>query len=172
MVQWVNDERLLIGIYVADVQTGEAFDRTRGIFDLKWTQSRLLSINRDGSNLQTNLISLDFDGRAFRYGDIPQIQDAVIGMLPGEDHAVLIALDLKSSTYPDVFKLDVYTGERQLVERNIYGIRHWKADRQGIIRLGTAVEGTTIHHLVKPPGSDSWRTLSKFDVTRETGMTP
>ena len=157
--QWVNDERLLLSVYVADVNT----DRS---FDVKWAQSRLFAINRDGSNLKTNLISLDSDM------NIPQIQDSVIGTIPGNDHTVLIALNLKFSNYTDVFKLNVYTGERKLVERNIYGILHWKADRQGVIRLGTAIEGTTIHHLVKPPGSDSWRTLSKFDVTRETGMTP
>jgi len=163
--QWINDDRLLIGVYVVDVKIG-------GMSDLKWIQTRVLAINRDGTDLQTDLIPPDFDGRAFRYGDTPQIQDSVIGTIPGDDRAVLIALDLKSSTYPDVFKLNVYTGERELVERNIYGIRDWTADRQGVIRLGTAVDGTIIHHLVKPPGSDEWRTLSKFDVTRETGMTP
>lgn len=152
--QWINDDRLLLSVYVADVTP-------RRYFDLKWVQTRLLAINRDGSEFQANLIP-----------PYPQIQDQVIGTIPGNDHAVLIALDLNSSTYPDVFKLDVYTGKRELVERNIYGIRHWTMDRQGIIRLGRAIEGTTIHHLVKPPGSDSWRTLSKFDVTSETGMTP
>ncbi|MGC4096814.1 MAG: hypothetical protein QM706_06830, partial [Nitrospira sp.] len=163
--RWINDERLLVGVHVADVNSER-------IFDLKWVQTRLFAINRDGSNLKTDLISLDFDGRAFLHGKIPQIQDAVIGTIPGNDRAVLIALDLKSSTYPDIFKLDVYTGERELVERNMYGIRNWIMDQQGVIRLGSAIEGTTIHHLVKPLGSNSWRTLSKFDVTRGTGMTP
>src|SRR5262249_37410755 len=47
--KWVNDERLLIGVYVADVNTD-------GMYDFKWVQTRLLAINRDGSNLKADLI--------------------------------------------------------------------------------------------------------------------
>jgi hypothetical protein len=46
------------------------------------------------------------------------------------------------------------------------------ADRQGVVRLGMAEEGTTVHILVKPPGRESWQTLRKYDALREPDMTP
>lgn len=164
-VQWVNDQRLIIGVAVADAAYGLG-GTTR------WTQTRLLAVNRDGSELKTDLVMPSNDIRDLRREDAPQLQDRVIGSIPGDSRSVLIALDLKMTTYPDVYKLDVYTGRRELIEGSIYGIRHWMADRRGVVRLGMAVEGTMVHILVKPVGQDRWLTLKKYDALREPPMVP
>ncbi|BCA53962.1 peptidase S9 [Nitrospira sp. KM1] len=163
--EWFDDERLLVSVMVADVRRDTAVHH-------KWVQTRLFAINRDGSNLKTDLVTPEVDPLRGQPDHLPQLQDGMIGRIPGDSRSILIALDFKTPTYPDVYKLDVYTGERELVERNIYGIRTWVADRQGVVRLGVAVEGTTIHYLVKIPGRDSWQTLRKFDVEREAGLAP
>ncbi|MBK7486477.1 MAG: hypothetical protein IPI70_09995 [Nitrospira sp.] len=138
---------------------------------LRWTQTRLLAVNRDGSDLKTDLVTSSRHSRALRE-HLPQLQDRVIGKIPGDNRSVLIALDLRIGTYPDVYKLDVYTGRRELIEGSTYGMRDWMADRQGVVRLGTAVEGTMVHILVKPVGQDRWQTLRKYDALREPDMTP
>jgi hypothetical protein len=162
---WVNDERLIIGVVVADVTYG-----LEGPF--RWTQTRLLAVNRDGSELKTDLVIPSDDIRGLSRDHVPQLQDRIIGKIPGDNRSVLIALDLAHQTYPDVYKLDVYTGRRELIERSTHGIRDWMADRQGGVRLGTAVEGTIVHILVKPVGQDRWQTLRKYDALREPDMTP
>lgn len=158
---WVNDERLVVGVGADD-----------GWSHLRWTETRLFAINRDGSNLKTDLITPSRDHHSFAREYLPQLQDRVIGKLPEDDRSVLIALDLDHHTYPDVYKLDVYTGRRELIERSTYGMRYWMADRQGGVRLGTAVEGTIVHILVKPVGQDRWQTLRKYDALREPDITP
>lgn len=157
---WVNDERLVVSVGADD-----------GWRDLRWTETRLFAINRDGSNLKTDLINPRREN-FFSWEHVPQLQDRVIGKIPGDNRSVLIALDLDYRTYPDVYKLDVYTGRRELIERSTYGIRRWMADRQGVVRLGTAVEGTIVQILVKPVGQDRWQTLRKYDALREPDMTP
>ncbi|MBS0178301.1 MAG: S9 family peptidase [Nitrospira sp.] len=163
--QWVNDERLIVGVAVAEVTYGLG-----GPF--RWTQTRLLVVNRDGSDLKTDLVMPSGDIRGLSREHVPQFQDRVIGTIPGDSRSVLIALDLSNRTYPDVYKLDVYTGRRELVEKSIHGIRSWMADRQGAVRLGMAVEGTIVHILVKPVGQDHWQTLKKYDVLHEPDMSP
>ncbi|MBX3346962.1 MAG: S9 family peptidase [Nitrospira sp.] len=158
---WVNDERLLVGVGADD----------EGI-KLRWTETRLFAMNRDGSNLKTDVVMPSGDTRGLGREHVPQLQDRVIGRIPGDSRSVLIALDLDYHTYPDVYKLDVYTGSRELIERSTYGIRNWMADRQGVVRLGTAVEGTIVHILVKPMGQDRWQTLRKYDALRESEITP
>lgn len=157
---WVNDERLVVGV---------GADEKRG--GIRVTETLLFAINRDGSNLKTDLITPGRD-RYYSWEHIPQLQDRVIGKIPGDDQSVLIALDLQTALYPDVYKLDVYTGRRELIERSTYGMRYWMADRQGVVRLGTAVEGTIVHILVKPVGQDRWQTLRKYDALREPDITP
>lgn len=163
--QWVNDERLIIGVAVADVAYGLG-----GPF--RWIQTRLIAVNRDGSELKTDLVMPSADARGLSREHVPQLQDRVIGRIPGDSRSVLIALDLKTAMYPDVYKLDLYTGRRELIEGSTYGIRHWMADRQGIVRLGMAIEGTIVHILVKPVGQDRWRTLRKYDALNEPDMIP
>lgn len=158
---WVNDERLVVGVGADD-----------GWSNLRWTETRLFAIDRDGSNLKTDLIAPSRDHNSFARGYLPQLQDRVIGQIPGDNRSVLIALDLDHHTYPDVYKLDVYTGRWELIERSTYGIRYWMADRQGVVRLGTAVDGTIIHILVKPVGQDRWQTLRKYDALSEPDITP
>lgn len=158
---WVNDERLVVGVGADD-----------GWSNLRWTETRLFAIDRDGSNLKTDLIAPSRDHNSFARGYLPQLQDRVIGQIPGDNRSVLIALDLDHHTYPDVYTLDVYTGRWELIERSTYGIRYWMADRQGVARLGTAVDGTIIHILVKPVGQDRWQTLRKYDALSEPDITP
>ena len=105
---WVNDERLIIGVVVADVTYG-----LEGPF--RWTQTRLLAVNRDGSELKTDLVIPSDDIRGLSRDHVPQLQDRIIGKIPGDNRSVLIALDLAHQTYPDVYKLDVYTGRRELI---------------------------------------------------------
>lgn len=163
--RWVNDERLIIGTHVANTEYGLGGP-------LRWLQTRLLAVNRDGSELKTDLIMPAHDIRGVNRDHVPQHQDRVIASIPGDSRSILIALDLRTATYPDVYKLDVYTGRRELIERNVYGIRHWMADRQGVVRLGIAVEGTIVHILFKPAGQDRWQTLKKYDALREPYLTP
>lgn len=162
---WVNDERLIIGVAVTDAMYGLG-----GPF--RWTQTRLLAVNRDGSDLRTDLVVPSGDIRRLSREHIPQIQDRVIETTPGDRRSVLIALDLSSPTYPDVYKLDVYTGRRELIERSTHGIRTWMADRQGAVRLGIAIEGTIVRIFVKPVGQEHWQTLTKYDALSESGMSP
>lgn len=119
---WVNDERLLIGVGIADVVNGIGGP-------VRWTQTRLIAVNRDGANLKTDLIMPGSAVRFLTRDHVPQVQDRIIGKIPGDSRSVLIALDFKTATYPDVYKLDVYTGQRELIEGSTYGIRRWMADR-------------------------------------------
>lgn len=165
--QWVNDERLLVAIRFTD---------QRGGIDSQ--ETRLVGVNRDGTQRNENLFKQSSLPSIFGKKHVPQIQDHIVGAVPGDPRQVLIALDLERPLSPDVYRLDVYSGDRRLVQANpglkpgVRNVLQWIADREGQVRAGVGQFGTTVHVIVKPPESSVWRDLAEYDLAKETGLMP
>lgn len=119
--EWVSDERLLVSIRFAST-------RNR----VETAETRLVSVNRDGTGANQELMrSVSF-----------QFQDRVVAFLPDDPKHVLIALDATIPNSPNVYRLNVESGARSLVQANpgnaegFRRIHEWIADRAGLVRLG------------------------------------
>lgn len=165
--RWVNDERLLVSI---------RFASTRDTIDS--IETRLMAVNRDGTQQIPNLFKQGPFLSTVGKKHFPQLQDRIVGTIPGDPRHVLIALDLERPHSPDVYKVDIYSGERQLVQVNpglqpgINTISHWVADREGHVRAGAGQFQTLVHVIVKQPESSLWRDLAQYDLAKDTGMLP
>ena len=165
--RWVSDERLLVSVRFA--ATRDAIDSI---------ETRLMAVNRDGTEQVANLLKQGPFPSIFGKKHFPQFQDQLVGTIPGDPRHVLLALDLEHPNAPDVYKVDVYSGERQLVQANpstkpdARAISHWVADRVGTVRAGVGQFQTSVHAIVRQPESSLWRDLAEYDVAKETGLVP
>ena len=165
--RWINDERLLVSMRFA--ATPEATDTI---------ETRLMAVNRDGTEQTANLLKQGAFSSLFGQKHVPQFEDQLVGMIPGDPRHVLLALDLEHPNAPDVYKVDVYSGERQLVQANPSSksdrsaISHWIADRTGAVRAGVGQFQTAVHAIVRQPESTLWRELADYDLAKETGLVP
>ena len=165
--RWANDERVLVGVRFADSREGVDSQETR-----------LLAVNRDGTQQNGNLLRVSSFPSIFGKKHFPQFQDRLVGTIPGDPRHVLIALDIERPLSPDVYKLDVYSGERTLVQTNpglqpgVRNVLQWIADREGRLRVGVGQFGTTVRVIYKVPESTLWRELVEYDLAKETGMFP
>ncbi|MBI4001850.1 MAG: S9 family peptidase [Nitrospira defluvii] len=165
--RWVNDERLLVSIRFGD---------TRGGVELQ--ETRLLAVNRDGTQQNDNLLQQTAFPSIFGKKHFPQFQDRLVGTIPGDPRHVLIALDIERPLSPDVYKLDVYSGERSLVQANpglqpgLRNVLQWIADRAGQVRVGVGQFHTTVRVIFRAPESSMWRDLAEYDLAKETGLMP
>ena len=165
--RWANDERVLVSVRFADSREG-----------VDSQEIRLLAVNRDGTQQNGNLLRVSSFPSIFGKKHFPQFQDRLVGTIPGDLRHVLIALDLERPNSPDVYKVDVYSGERTLVQTNPglqpgpRNVLQWIADRQGRLRVGVGQFGTTVRVIYKVPESTLWRELVEYDLAKETGMVP
>ena len=165
--QWVNDERLLVGTRVADAAAG-----------IDAQETRLVAVNRDGTKKNPDLFKQTAFASIFGKKHFPQLQDRLVGTVPGEPRQVLIAFDLDHPLSPDVYKVDVYSGERQLVQANpgtepgSGTVLQWIADRTGQVRVGVGQFHTTVRVIFRAPESIIWRELAEYDLAKETGLIP
>lgn len=155
--EWVNDERLLAGV---------RFASSRGLTGTM--ETRLIGVNRDETGGNQELIKPMSS----------QFQDQVIAFLPDDPNHVLIALDATIHNSPNVYRLNVESGARNLVQANpgnaegFRRIHQWVADRTGRVRLGIGGRNSMQRIIVRSSGSDEWRELVEFDFTKEFGIRP
>ncbi|HRC44327.1 MAG TPA: S9 family peptidase [Nitrospira sp.] len=165
--RWTNDERLLASVRFADTREGVDSQETR-----------LLAVNRDGTQQNGNLLRVSSFPSIFGKKHFPQFQDRLVGTIPGDPRHVLIALDLERPNSPDVYKVDIYSGERTLAQTNPglqpgpRNVLEWIADRQGRLRVGVGQFGTLARVIYKLPESTLWRELVEYDLAKETGLLP
>jgi len=165
--RWVNDERLLVAIRSAASKDASAS-----------VETRLLAVNRDGSEPIANLLKQGALSSLFGQKHVPLFEDRLVGTIPGDPKHVLLAVDLEHPGLPDVYKVDVYSGERQLVQANpsaqpdARAISRWIADRAGMVRAGVGQFQTAVHAIVRTPESSLWRELAGYDLANETGLVP
>ena len=150
-----NDERLLCSFHGVDYQEGRPFG-----------SSRLVAMNTDGSHVKV----------LFQNGDASdaQFQDHILHWLPDDPHNVVIQLDDDGDVYPSVFKLDVYSGARRLLQPQRSPVVSWMTDRTGVVRFGFGYKSaeTSAVYITRADEKAPWRVLEKFHLYDDKHFSP
>lgn len=155
-VRWVSDERLLVSL---------RFPARRGFTGS--TETRLVSIKADGSDLvdlthsERNASSASLSRRT------AQFQDRVIDWMPGDGRHVLQQLRAVERDATGVYKLDVQTGRRSVVQAPAEGARRWLTDAQHRVRVGVFADADEWSVRAVDPGGSEWRTLWRFKPMKD-----
>lgn len=160
--KWANEQTLIVSVRLATYR-----------HRVKFSETRLLAIDIDGEEpVQRQLIKPR--GGIDRTGNVSQFQDNVISFLPDDPDHILIALDLDVPNLPDVYKLNIYTRKKSRVIRGKLAIRDWKADRQGKLRLGYALNYKTgeASTKVRMHEEDEWQTFFEYNSLSDPAITP
>ena len=155
-LRWVSDERIVFSM---------AYSGRRGTTET--TETRLLSMRYDA----TELVPLVKPGRrkntSLRSGSgyypPPQIQDDVIDWLPDEQNFILVSLDENTDGESEVRKIDVRSGDYDVIRKGTRGIQYWVTDQDHAVRIGYGYDPISGFMMtIRRPGDD-WRTLEDED---------
>jgi len=141
--QWANNERLLCGFY--------GIDRKRGHLA---PDTRLVAVNIDGSDGRV-LLQKKLENKSGV--QLAQFQDKIIDWLPDDPKHVLV--EEKGSRGTGVSKLNIYTGQTSVVERDRDGIYRWISDGHGIVRLRYYSNGRREKWYFRLADSEKWSVL-------------
>ncbi len=123
-------------------------DTTRPVRGYFWSQDseRILYVQDKGGNENYHVYAVDIDAAEETDLGVPPAQDltpyenvraqiyAVPEETPGE---IVVGLNDRDPQYHDVYRLDLETGDRELVYKNESGVAGWVTDLQGTLRLAT-----------------------------------
>ena len=127
---WPNSERIL---YLKDTGGDENF--------------KLFGVNIDGSN-------------PIAYTDIPNVRTQIIDDLPDVPNEVIIGLNQRNPQVFDPYRLNLETGEMEMLAENPGNIQGWMFDHDGKLRVAFAiVDGVNTSILYRETENDPWETV-------------
>jgi dipeptidyl aminopeptidase/acylaminoacyl peptidase len=115
-------------------------DTGRGLRDFVWAEDNatLLYLQDTQGDGNARLFAVSAAGGDPRALTPAGARAEILGMAPGDATGVVVALNQRDASWPDVFRIDVTTGARTLLERNpggARGIARYYLDHDAHVRL-------------------------------------
>lgn len=155
-LEWANEKTLLVSQKLAVI--GRV---------TKYSATRLTSIDIDGEQRVVRHFNpsgnLDYGG---------QFQDNIVSFLPDDpDH---ILLEIGRASLPSVYKFNIYSQEKSRITKGKLFVNSWMADRQGQLRLGSALNYKTGEGSIRyrVGDDDKWHEIFEYNAFEEPGITP
>lgn len=149
---WANNERL---IFFMDDDGNESF----GMF----------AVNADGSEPRTLHEPASAQIRAGQRAAIRYVRP--INLLRDDKDNILVISNERRAPYPDVYTMDIYSGKKKLVQRNLKNVDGWFTDYDGNLIGASLTDGLENAILMRNPETDEYEELirTRYD---EPSFTP
>lgn len=155
-LEWANEKTLLVSQKVAVIGR-----------DTKFTTTKLSAIDIDGEKPVVR--HFNPSGNLDKGG---QFQDNVVSFLPDDpDH---ILLEIGRASLPSVYKFNIYSQEKSRITKGKLFVNSWMADRQGQLRLGSALNFKTGEGSIRyrVGDDDKWHEIFEYNAFEEPDITP
>lgn len=163
--QWVNNDRLVISLRYPYQRAIPGSMKV-----VPTMETRLLAADADGSNVINVLKSKGLSGSTGWAIN----QDNVIDWLTDDGKHVLLTLpETDQDQEVSVFKVNVYTGERQHYHGKRFQVQNWVTDQKHRVRVGIAYgkKSETVISVCDPDG-ENWRELNRAEAFSSTRVSP
>lgn len=166
---WLQPWEGRLNIYVATIGKQDAQRLTsakdRDIRAYDWISDKMLAYLQDsGGNENDHIFSIPSSGGAVRdLTPYPGVKAQIVDILEDDPDHMLISLNQRDHRLFDVYRLDVNTGEKQMVAENSGKVVNWETDNDGNIRLAYEVEGTTVKVLYRDGASGAFKPIFQSD---------
>ena len=115
----------------------------RDIHYFYWANDNTILFLQDSNGDEKyQLISIKYDGSEQKnITPFPNSSVSVVDPLYDKENEVLLSLNLRDRKIADVYRLNIATGNLELILKNPGNITRWITDNNGIIRIGITTDG-------------------------------
>jgi dipeptidyl aminopeptidase/acylaminoacyl peptidase len=150
---WVGNSRIIF----SGIRPGDKFMP-------KSLDGGIYAIDADGKNSKTLCESgqqqVNRGVRTLRYAD-------VLSRYGKSTDEILIVYNERREQDPDVYRMDVRTGSKRMVAENPDFISEYKADHNGIVRIGYGVKEKNRYIIYRDTAKDEWRELRRWQFDND-----
>nr|WP_321406505.1 S9 family peptidase [uncultured Carboxylicivirga sp.] len=124
-----------------DSATQITFETDRDVAGYFWAnETRILFVKDDGGNENYKLYGVDLDGsNAVCFTDFENVRTGIIDDLRDIPDEVIISMNKRNPQVFDPYRLNIVTGEMQMLYENPGNISGWITDHDGKLRAAIAV---------------------------------
>ena len=155
--RWVGNERLVLGV---------RFPSRRGYTPV--VETRMLSVPWNGGEPINLVRSSPFDANRMQ----AQLQDHVVDWLPGDGQHILVQMATDGGILPAVFKVNVFTAQREMMLGPRKGVHSWMTDANHRVRVGVRMDDEYREVIACDPDGQNWRTLWRWKLFSKDSVQP
>ncbi|KUO59680.1 hypothetical protein APF79_05920 [bacterium BRH_c32] len=97
---------------------------------------QVVYLQNNDSTQSTKIFSLDIKSKIAKdVTPFDNVKIAVIDLLSKDENRVLITMNKRQATIPDLFYLDINSGKTEIAFSNLGKFTQWKTDNNGVLRL-------------------------------------
>jgi len=117
------------------------FETDRDVAGYFWAnENRILFIKDDGGNENFKLYGVNIDGsESICFTDFENVRTGIIDDLPDLPEQVIISMNKRNPQAFDPYRLNINTGEMEMLYENPGNISGWITDHEGKLRAATSV---------------------------------
>ncbi len=137
----------------------------RDIAGFFWKGNHTILYAKDfGGDENYHLLSVDLQGYVVKdLTPFPKIRASVVDDLPDDPEHILIQHNKRDSQLFDLYRLNVKTGESELVAQNPGNITEWITDHAGLVRMAVTTDGVNNSILYRNSEDDNFRNILTTD---------
>jgi dipeptidyl aminopeptidase/acylaminoacyl peptidase len=125
---------------------------------------QILYLKDDGGNENFKLYGVNIDGTNVKcFTDFEDVRTDIIEDLPEVPDEVIIGMNKRNPQVFDPYRLNLKTGEMEMIAENPGNIQGWIFDHDGQLRAATAIDGTNTSILYRETEKDDWKTVLTTD---------
>lgn len=126
--------------------------------------NRIVYMKDNGGDENFRLYAVDIDGKNFKeVAGFEGVRAGLIDELKDDDDHILINLNKRNRKIFDVYKLDVYTGDMDMIAENPGTIDQWVIDHNGNVRAGLEQDGVNTRVLYRKTIDDDFELIIEGD---------
>jgi len=172
---WLEPYESMLNIFVKDLQTGEVKRVTnatkRGIYGFFWAnKNRIVYVMDEGGDENMHLYGVDWDGaNPIDFTPFDKVKCNLLDDLENDEEHILFSMNQRNATIFDVYRLNLDTGEMQMIAENPGNILGWLTDHDGKLRFALASDGVNQDYLYRETEDAEFREIANYNFKENAG---
>ena len=168
-ISYMKPWKKRMNVHVVDVATNNEIRLTsseeRGVYGYGWLgNTRIGYVKDDGGDENMHFFAVNIDGtNEIDLTPFENVQARIIDDLEDNPNYVIIGLNKRNPQIHDPYRVNVNTGEMEMIAENPGNISGWVTDHNGKLRMATTSDGVSTSLLYRDSESDEFKTILTTD---------
>ena len=179
-LSWVAAVDGVMNVWIApadDIAKARAItsDKARGIREYFWSHrpDTLLYLRDTGGDEDFHLFSVDLaTGQSRDLSNFPKTRAYVVGVSYLHPDAVMVGMNDRDPKWHDLYRVDLASGARTLVEKNTAEFAEYRVDPDFKVRMATKSRADGGSDLLEPDGKGGWKLVGEIPFADSLSTSP
>ena len=164
-LSWMEPWERRFNVHVKNMETGEVKRLTnaaeRDLYGYFWANDeRIIYAMDDGGDENTRIYGVNYDGsNPLEFTPYKNVKCDIVDDLENDDDHVLFQMNKRDEKVFDIYRLNVNTGDMDMIAENPGNVARWITDHDGNLRLSVTTDGVNEGIMYRETENSDWQQI-------------